>query len=138
MFVPPAEIDATVEAEAWLPAKAAALRALPSQVTVLDDRPGRAVLALSNDVPQPLTGTEQRRSDPRRADVPVLAGRPRRPCPAPPDRTANPARRRCPAPGERPGLTDRVAALTDVPAAPRCPARVNPWRVCAGGRPGRV
>ena len=40
------------------PAKVAALRALPSQVTVLDDRPGLATFALSNDVPQPLTGTE--------------------------------------------------------------------------------
>lgn len=58
MFVPAADLDATVGAEAWLPAKVAALRELPSQVTVLDDRPGRALLALSNDVPQPLTGTE--------------------------------------------------------------------------------
>lgn len=58
MFVPADRIDATVRAEAWLPAKAAALRALPSQVTVLDDRPGTAALALSNDVPQPLTGVE--------------------------------------------------------------------------------
>lgn len=58
MFVPPVDLDATVRAEAWLPAKVAALRALPTQVTVLDDRPGQAALALSNDVPQPLTGTE--------------------------------------------------------------------------------
>lgn len=58
MFVPPERIDATVRAEAWLPAKAAALRALPSQVTVLDDGPAPARLALSNDVPQPLSGVE--------------------------------------------------------------------------------
>lgn len=61
MFVPAAALDATVRAEPWLPAKVAALRELPSQVTVLDDRPGLARLALSNDVPQPLTGTEHAR-----------------------------------------------------------------------------
>jgi N-acetyl-1-D-myo-inositol-2-amino-2-deoxy-alpha-D-glucopyranoside deacetylase len=58
MFVAPDLIDATVEADPWLPAKVAALRALPTQVTVLDDTPGRAALALSNEVPQPLTGRE--------------------------------------------------------------------------------
>ncbi|MFC3686766.1 PIG-L family deacetylase [Aquipuribacter hungaricus] len=58
LFVPPADIDATVRAGAWLASKAAALRALPSQATVLDDAPGSAALALSNDVPQPLTGDE--------------------------------------------------------------------------------
>jgi LmbE family N-acetylglucosaminyl deacetylase len=61
MFVPAAELDATVEAGQWLPAKVAALRELASQVTVLDDRPGHARLALSNEVPQPLTGTEHGR-----------------------------------------------------------------------------
>jgi hypothetical protein len=61
MFVPHDQIAVTVEADAWLPAKVAALRALPTQVTVLDDRPGRAALALSNDVPQPLTGREHHR-----------------------------------------------------------------------------
>ena len=58
MFGPAREIDATVRAEAWLDAKAAALRALPSQVRVLEDRPGSAAFALSNDVPLPLSGVE--------------------------------------------------------------------------------
>ncbi len=58
LFVPAEQLDAVVRAGAWLGTKAAALRELPSQVTVLDDRPGHGVLALSNDVPQPLTGTE--------------------------------------------------------------------------------
>jgi N-acetyl-1-D-myo-inositol-2-amino-2-deoxy-alpha-D-glucopyranoside deacetylase len=82
MFVPHDQIAVTVEADAWLPAKVAALRALPTQVTVLDDRPGRAALALSNDVPQPLTGREHHRplrpapgpEDVHASDRPAAAG----------------------------------------------------------------
>ncbi len=58
MYVEPDRIDATVAAEAWLPFKIAALRALPTQVRVLDDRPGLGCLTLSDDAPQPLTGRE--------------------------------------------------------------------------------
>lgn len=58
MFVEPDLIDVTIRGEPWLPAKIAALRALPTQVTVLDDRPGHAVFELSNGIAQPLTGTE--------------------------------------------------------------------------------
>ncbi|WP_380166093.1 PIG-L family deacetylase [Jannaschia sp. R86511] len=58
MFVPAAQLDATVRAEPWLAVKAAALAALPTQVTVRSVEPGQAAFTLSNDVPQPLTGAE--------------------------------------------------------------------------------
>lgn len=76
VYVPPEQIDATVRAEPWLPAKVAALTALPSQVTVLDSRPGHAAFALSDGVAQPLLGREQHRllrGVPDRAR-PVMAG----------------------------------------------------------------
>ncbi len=51
--VPFEEITTTVDASAYLPAKVAAMRAHPTQITV--DPP---FFALSNDVGQPLLGTE--------------------------------------------------------------------------------
>ena len=75
LFVEPGRLDATVDARPWRPAVLAALRALPTQVTVLDDgsddRP--ATFALSNDTPQPLTGLEHSRllrPVPAREDLP--------------------------------------------------------------------
>lgn len=55
MVMPDAEVGAVVEASGFLQAKALALRAHRSQVVVADDL---TWFALSNDVPQPLSGQE--------------------------------------------------------------------------------
>lgn len=76
MFVAPSSIDATVDASRWLPVKAEALQALPTQVRVLPVDPVREpAFVLSNDVPQPLTGVEPGRllrAVPVDADVPAV------------------------------------------------------------------
>lgn len=61
VFVAEEDITAVVDATPQHPAKAAALRAHATQVTVLDDRVGSAVLALSDGVPQPWTAVERYR-----------------------------------------------------------------------------
>lgn len=58
VFVLESGITAVVDASPQHAAKAAALRAHATQVTVLDDRPGAGVLALSNRVPQPWSAME--------------------------------------------------------------------------------
>ncbi|WP_336922975.1 PIG-L family deacetylase [Aquipuribacter sp. SD81] len=73
VYVEPGRVDAVVEAGRWLPRKAAALRALPTQVTVEEADGPAARFVLSNDVPQPLGGTERYRvlrRDERAAAVP--------------------------------------------------------------------
>lgn len=67
VFVPEADVTAVVDAGGHHHAKAAALRAHATQVTVLDDHPGSATLALSNEVPQPWSAVETYR---------LLRGRP--------------------------------------------------------------
>lgn len=61
VFVPEEDVTAVVDASPQHAAKAAALRAHATQVTVLDDRPGSATLALSNQVPQPWSAVESYR-----------------------------------------------------------------------------
>lgn len=61
LYVAPERLDATVPAQPWLPRKVAALRALPTQVTVEEQAGPGARFVLSNDVPQPLSGLESYR-----------------------------------------------------------------------------
>ncbi|MFC5380686.1 N-acetyl-1-D-myo-inositol-2-amino-2-deoxy-alpha-D-glucopyranoside deacetylase [Aquipuribacter nitratireducens] len=61
LYVAPERLDAAVPAQPWLPRKVAALRALPTQVTVEEPAGPGARFVLSNDVPQPLSGLERYR-----------------------------------------------------------------------------
>jgi N-acetyl-1-D-myo-inositol-2-amino-2-deoxy-alpha-D-glucopyranoside deacetylase len=61
LYVTPDRVDVVVAADAWLPHKVAGLRALPTQVTVETATGPGARFVLSNDVPQPLSGTERYR-----------------------------------------------------------------------------